>query len=163
MTDTSATLAPDERPTPFVSVTLQQLAFVLFTGIIVGALVWGLTRVFSLYITSPLLCGDGELCDSALRYGELAAVATASGLGLFGLVRLRVYRPLLIVLASAVTAWGVVGYAGNLFPWYGVLLTSVLAFAVCYLVYAWLTRIRSFWIVALLLAAAAVAVRLILR
>jgi len=161
MNDTSATLAPDERPTPFVSVTLQQLTFVLAIGLIVGALVWGLTQLFDAYVAVPLLCG-GEGCAVASRYSEIGAVVLASGLGLFGLVKLRVYRPLLIALASAVTLWGIVGYASPLFPWYGVLIATALLYMLGYVAYAWLSRIRLFWLAALIFLLVIVATRLIL-
>jgi len=163
MEDNPAALAPDEQPTPFVSTTVRQLVTVLVIGLGVGLLVWGLTRLVSVYVATPLLCGDGGQCTSALRYSELAAVIIANGIGLFSLVRLRVYRPLLIVLASAVTAWGIIGYTTVLFPWYGVLMTSALMYIICYVAYTWLARIKLFWVATLLLILVTVAARLILR
>ena len=81
--------------------------------------------------------------------------------GLFFLVKLQVFRPLLVVLAAVVSLWGVVGLAG-LLPWYGVGLSTIALYALAYSLFTWVARIRAFWLVVLLLIVLVVAVRVML-
>jgi len=147
----------------FVEITVRQFIFVLLIGIIVGILTWGLSTVVATYVLHPLMCGQGagERCGGVIPYAEILATIIASGVGLFGLVRLQVFRPLLVALASAVALWGIVGYTNVLFPWYGVLLASALFYGISYLVFMWMTRIRYFWAALILLVALIIGIRLL--
>lgn len=148
---------------PLVSITIRQLVFVLLIGLFVGVVMWGLTELINGYVLAPIFCRDGKgsACASLPRYSEAAAVVLASGIGLFGLVRLGIFRPLLVALASAVSLWGIVGYTSGFFPWYYVLASSALLYALAYGAYMWLTRIRLFWVAVILILILVVALRLL--
>lgn len=158
-----ATRAKGMQESPFVEINLRQFMLVALTGLIVGGLIWALTSVISTYIFHPLMCreGNGGACGGVSQYSEILATIVASAAGLFSLVRLQAFRPLLVALASAISLWGVVGYTNTIFPWYSVLITAALLYAVAYLVFMWLTRIRVFLVAVLALLVLVIAIRLL--
>ena len=133
---------------------------VAVAGLVLGLFAWVVTLVVSHFIIDPLFCTtDGPNFSVCTQGGVLASnLATiASGLlGLLALVKLGVYRPLLIVIASAIVLWGLGTWIGAM-DWYWALIWSGLLYAISYVAFAWLTRIRVFWI-----ALAAVVVLVIL-
>jgi uncharacterized membrane protein len=80
---------------------------------------------------------------------------------LFGLIRLRVYRPLLVVLASAVSLWGIAGMAWGL-TWYLGALVAAVMYLLAYGLYAWVARTRMFLIALAVTVVLVVVVRLAL-
>lgn len=153
----------NETPAAYTPMSAQQVIQVAVFGLITGLVVWGLTFVFSTYMLSPLLCqNDVEgICSAALTYGEVIATIIGAAVGLFILVRLQVFRPLLVVLAAVISLWGLIGIVSPL-PWYVVGLCSGASYMLVYLLFTWITRIRLFWIVVVLLLALIFSIRLIL-
>ena len=71
--------------------------------------------------------------------------------GLITLAQVRVYRPLLIVLATALSLWSFHLLVGEM-AWYWGLLTLAMLFGLTYMLFAWIVRLRSF-VAAVVLAA----------
>jgi len=141
-TDTSTT---SNRWGGFIELGMQQLIQVAIFGIGIGAGAWLLTQLIRQVILVPLLCGDAtaSTCLSAPdTAGSIAAVIIAI-IGVLGLVRLSIYRPLIIVVAVAICLWGLSSWVGGL-PWFEGLAWFVLLYAVSYVAFAWLVRPRAF-------------------
>lgn len=135
---------------------------VALTGIVLGIVVWGLTLLLERFVLRALFCGDpsAAACVSITTYaGNIAAVVVAI-VGVVALVRLNVFRPLLIVLGGAISLWGMAAWLQDLSRLEQVF-WSALLYALLYSLYAWVARIRSAVIVLIIFALVALATRLI--
>jgi len=123
----------------------QQLVQIALLGLGVGAALWLVTLLVRHVVFAPLFCGDptNGLCVGATANAGAFATIIAAIVGLLGLVRMSVYRPLLIVIAVAISIWGLSTWVADL-PWFEGLAWSVLLYAVGYVAFAWLVRPRSF-------------------
>ena len=150
----------EEARAAFVSLEPRKAVSVALTGAGVGVVVWLLALLLGNYVLNPILCHGSQAmkCVPASQYGEMFASVIGAGAGLFFLVRLQVFRPLLVVLAAIVSLWGLVSIA-DLMPWYGVLLSCAALYMLSYLAFTWLARLRSFGLVAVLFVVLIVAVR----
>lgn len=151
--DTSQTLI-ELRPQ-----TIMQVALL---GIGLGILSWVLTLLIRQVIFVPLFCGDpaNSLCVGATGgAGTIALIVTALA-GLLGLVRLGVYRPLLVALAVAISLWGVSSWIGDMF-WLEAVAWSVALYLTAYVAFTWLVRPRAFGMAIALVLLAVVVARLI--
>ena len=77
------------------------------------------------------------------------------------LVRIRVYRPLLVVLAVVLALWGIQSIVVVL-PWYLALVGMVAVGALSYSLFAWIARLRSFVLAAIVTVVIAVLVRCVI-
>lgn len=153
----------DDKPFAVVPATFGQLAGALAIGIGVGLAAWGLSFFFERYIFQALLCHGSQAirCDMGAAYAEGVAHVLAAGVGLFFLVRLRVFRPLLVALAAMACLWGIVGLTVEM-PTYAIGLSVAGLYGAAYLTFAWVARLRMFWLVVVLLVAMVVGVRYVL-
>lgn len=153
----------EDKQLPFTPIDVNKMVAILMLGAVVGLVAWGLSIVLDTYVLSAILCkGNTTLtCAGAAQYAETAATIIGAGVGLFFLVKLQVFRPLLVVLAATISLWGIVSLAG-LLPWYGIGLSAVVLYAFAYGAFAWVARLRSFWLVLVLLVALIAGVRLVL-
>jgi hypothetical protein len=153
----------EDKQLPFTPIDANKMVAIILLGAVVGLIVWGLSIVLDTYVLSAILCKGTETlrCAGTSQYAEAAATIIGAGVGLFFLVRLQVFRPLLVVLAATISLWGIVGLA-DLLPWYGIGISAVLLYALAYGVFTWVARLRSFWLVLVLLIALIAGVRLVL-
>lgn len=130
---------------PLVPMSGRELVTVIATGIVVGAIACGLFYLLNRFVFGAVLCRPQSAaeCVSAPGYAMTAAIIISSIAGLAALARLRVYRPLLVVLAAAISLWGIQHLVAGL-SWYMTLIVVALLFGFTYGLYAWLARIRSF-------------------
>ncbi len=128
-----------------IDLRAQQIVQIALLGITLGAVMWLATQLVRQVVLVPLFCGDptNGMCLSATDTAGVIATVVAAVVGLMGLVRLSVYRPLLIVIASAVCLWGLSGWTAGL-PWFEALAWTVILYAICYIAFAWLVRPRAF-------------------
>lgn len=147
----------------FTPIDASKIIAIITLGAVVGLVVWGLTLVVDRYVLTPVLCGGSQAmqCANTSLYAESVAAIIGAIVGLFFLVRLQVFRPLLVVLAAVISLWGIIGLSA-LLPWYGVGMTAVLLYAFAYGLFAWIARIRAFWAVIVLLVVLVAAVRVTL-
>lgn len=131
-----------------VPLNYAQLGRLAGIGAVIGLLSWGLGHLFDAFVFKALLCG-GDVpslkCDNSYQYANASAMLIAAGVGLFGLVRFQLYRPLLIGLMSTLALWSVLDRLWSL-QWYVALICVVVIFALTYAAFTWLARIRSFLI-----------------
>lgn len=123
----------------------QQLVQVAIVGVVIGAVEWLLTLLVRQVIMVPMFCsGTDRLgCGGATDSAAFFALLLGGIVGLMGLVRISVFRPLVIVLASAITLWGISGWLTGA-PWYQVLGWFIVLNGLTYATYAWLVRPRAF-------------------
>jgi hypothetical protein len=141
----------------------KQLIQVALFGVAAGLLVWGLTYILEVYVLKAFLCQNKSAltCATAAQYGEVIATIIGGAVGLFILVKIQVFRPLLVVIATVVSLWGIIGLVSEQ-PWYVIGLSAAGLYLFGYLLFTWITRLRLFWLVIVLLLVLIVAIRLIL-
>lgn len=154
---------PNDAQTVYTPMGIKQLIQVAIFGIAAGLLVWGLTYVLETYALKALLCANKEAltCATSAQFGEIIATLVTGAIGLFILVKIQVFRPLLVVIATVVNLWGLISFVSEQ-PWYVIGLSSAGLYMITYLLFTWITRLRLFWLVVVLLLALIVAMRLIL-
>lgn len=158
--------APVGGPSSFVIETsIRLIAGVVFWGAVVGALVMGLQVVLKNFIVEPLFCESIDafsLCSNGGSIALNSATVIAAVIGTIGLVRMSVYRPLLIALAAGASLWGANAWMGAL-TWYEMLAWLIVLYALAYGVYAWILRIYNFPIAFVLTIALVIGARVILQ
>ncbi len=135
---------------------------VAIIGAILGAVAWGLALVLERFVLRALFCGDESAvaCVNISAYaGNIAAVIVAI-IGVIALVRAGVFRPLLIVLGAAISLWGLAAWLAPLgiveqIAW------SVVLYALAYVLYAWIARVRHVVVVLILFVLVVLATRVI--
>ena len=118
---------------------------ILITGLIAGLVTVVVYYLLERYVFGSVLCraGNDASCASAPSYAMAVSLVVGTVVGLVGLVQARAYRPLLVVLAVAVSYWGFQDLVASQVWYYGALIGAVL-FALSYLLFAWIARLRSF-------------------
>lgn len=151
-----------ETKPPIIETNGKIMLRVLVTGLIVGIVSWALTFLLDRFILQAIFCHDAQaaMCVSSYTYaGNIVGIIMAI-VGVSVLVRLGVFRPLLIVLATLVSLWGLAGWVSDL-RWFEALLWTAVLYAVCYVAYAWLARIRNAVVMVVIVAVVVVATRLV--
>lgn len=157
MTDESQN---ETRP-PIVPMLWSDFLSVIVLGGMIGLLVWGAGMLLNRFVFDVYFCqGDVTTqCASAKNYAAATASLVGVAVGLVVLIRLRVYRPLLVLLAAFISLWGVVQLSWN-FEWYQGALVALVLYALAFGAYSWIARIRQFWIAFAVTTAVLIAIRL---
>ena len=135
----------DARQQTVVPMSIKELIRIGAIGAVVGALSVGLYALFYNLVFQAVMCRPQSMttCAQAPGYAAILTLVLASLVALTVLARLRTYRPLLAVLATAFALWGIQLTMVNL-PWYGALISMTLLGAISFALFAWIARIRSF-------------------
>jgi len=159
---TSETTGADyQQSTPlFTSMTNRNLLRVLVVGFLSGVAFWLFSVLLERYIFGPVLCGGGQCGSSGMASSVTSAVLVGVG-SLVGLVKAQTYRPLLVIVASFAALWGLGAQMGASTPYSVALVTGVL-YSFSYALFAWVLRLRLFWIAIALVVLLVVAVRYLL-
>lgn len=149
-----------ETRSNLVPMTWRELARIGAIGAVIGALSVGLYVLFHTYIFQAVLCRDqvNTACGQAATYAAITTAFIASFVAVVVLAHIRVYRPLLIILAAILALWGIQSIVAVL-PWYWALAGMIAVGALAYSLFAWIARIRSF----ILSAVAAIVIAVIIR
>jgi hypothetical protein len=152
-----------DTPPSLIAMPIRKLLFIIVVGVVAGMVTWGLMLVLDTYVYKAVLCNRDAVvqCASSQQYAMITATIIGAAAGLFGLVRLHVFRPLLIVIATFVSLWGLLSLLVSL-PWYGAMLIAAIMYGLAFGVFAWLVRIRKFFIALVVVIVVVVAVRLVL-
>lgn len=152
----------NETQPQFMLMANRDLAMVILLGAVVGLLTWGLSWLLGTFVFNAILCGGADSrCASAPLYGEITATIIVAIGALIGLVRLRVFRPMLVVIAATVSLWGMIGSLSSL-AWFWVMIASVVLFALAYGLFVWAVRIRQFLAALIVILLLIVAVRYVM-
>ena len=140
----------------------QQLVQIALLGVILGIAYWLVSLLIKSAIFVPLFCGDptNSVCVGATDISGVIATVLVGIAGVLGLVRLSVFRPLLIALATAICLLGLSSWVAPL-PWFEALAWPIFLYALCYVAFAWLVRPRAFLITAIAVVVVVILARVI--
>lgn len=150
---------------PEDDVPLSHIGAIAIVGALVGIATWLLSLLLQTAVIEPLFCRSADqfaICGSGGTIAFSIAAVIAHIAGLFALVRIGTYRPLLVVLATIVTLWGIQLWLGSL-QWFEATLFYGFVVAVCYALYAWLSRVVSFGVTVAIILVVIVLTRLFLN
>lgn len=155
--------AQEGRPAFFIEMSGRQFAGTVIVGLAAGILTWGLAFLLEQYVLKGMFCQTmmTAQCAAVPNYARGVAAVIATAAAVFALVKLQVFRPLLVALGAVISLWGVGATLTALPPGIVAALFAGM-FAVAYTAFMWIARLRSFWIAAVLMVALIVAVRLLL-
>ncbi len=141
-----------------------QLGKVAFIGAIVGALTWAVAILLQNVVIEPLLCrsaGNAVVCHNTAGIALNASAILMGVIGTTALVRLSIYRPLIIVIASIITLWSAQAWLGDL-SWFASVGWLALFYALVYALYAWVVRIYNLPLAIGVIIAIIIAARLVI-
>lgn len=129
---------------PAVTMSYRQLWMIGLIGAGVGLAAWLLGMLLDMAVFRFIFCRTAGIggCTDSSTYANAAGLLIATGLGVWALVRIQVFRPLLVGLAAALTLWGVLTVLEQR-SWVVAMFVSVMLFALVYLAYGWMMRLRS--------------------
>lgn len=138
----------------------QHVIRIMLLGVGLGVVGFLLSFIIRDVILVPVFCGNVPIskCSGVADNAANIANVIVAIAGLLGLVRLSVYRPLLIVLAVVLSFWGLGGLMTNL-SWFEALSWWVLLYAIGYTAFAWLVRPRAFAPTLLIVVLAVILIR----
>lgn len=142
--------------------SLRTLLRVPLVGALAGAFVYGLSLLIERYVPEQFFCGQqtAQICDNSAAIAFNGATTLVALLATIALVRISTYRPLLITVAAAAALWGVHVWLGAL-VWYEMLVWLVVLYALLYTLLAWLLRVYSIVLAAILVIVIVVLARLV--
>jgi len=147
---------------PFVTMLSRDVVRALLVGAVAGLVTAGVFYLLNVFIFGAVLCrGTADGCAQAPLYSSIIAIVVGAIAGIVGLTRVGVYRPLLVVVASTISLWGLHDYLANT-TWYVGLIALGLLFACAYLLFSWIARIRSFIVSAIVMVVLIVVTRLVI-
>lgn len=156
--ETPMTQAPVSSLIPMSS---RELVATLVGGAVIGIVVMALYLLLNHFVFMAVLCRPQAPadCSQAPTYAMIVAqvIGVIAGIGM--LVRLRVYRPLLVVLATLASLWTLQALIASL-AWYLAIPAAAVLFGLSYGLFAWIARIRSFILALVLTVVLVVAVRI---
>lgn len=122
----------------------QQIIRVVAMGAIVGLLFWGISLFLHSSLLSPVLCAEKskDACVESLSVSSGIATIITAVIGLLGLVRIGVFRPLLVVIAISVVLWGLGVWLQPL-VWYEAMSWAMLLYGIQFITFTWLARFRA--------------------
>jgi hypothetical protein len=128
-----------------IPMSSRELVATLIGGAVIGAVVVALYLLLNHFVFTAVLCRPQAPadCSQAPSYAMIVAqvIGVIAGIGM--LVRLRIYRPLLVVLATLISLWTLQALIAPL-AWYFAVLAAAVLFGLSYALFAWVARIRSF-------------------
>ena len=152
------------KPIPFIDVTGRQIIGTIIVGIMTGLVSWGLAVLLGEYVLEGIFCQAmmTEQCAATAGYSRGAGMVLATILAVFALVKLQVYRPLLVGVCVMVSLWGIAAVLMMLPVHLAAMLFAGL-FGAAYLAFMWIARLRSFGMALVLMIVMVVVVRLALN
>lgn len=127
-----------------IDIQPQQIMRVVVLGMFVGLLFWGTSLIFHNSLLSPVLCAEQpkDVCAESLAVSSGIATIIVAIAGLLVLVRIGVFRPLLVIIAVSVTLWGLGVWLQSL-AWYEAMSWSMLLYGLQFIAFTWLARFRA--------------------
>ena len=125
-----------------------------------GILTWIIAWVLGSFVIDPLLCRDSALqaCGKSEAVAGNLAIIVMAIIGAIALIRLHVRHALWVVLSIVVSFWGLQALTGAL-SWIEGLAWTTGLFALGYVLFTWILRLRSTVLAVVLALAAALALR----
>ena len=151
------------RVSPIVLMPLRELMATIAVGVGVGLLVALVAYLMNTFVFGVVLCRpqSSAECGQAPHYAAIVAMIVGAIAGVVALARLRVYRPLLIVIAATIALWGVSAMLSGI-TWYWSLAALAVIFGLVYGLFSWASRLRSFILAVVIVVVLIVAIRYML-
>lgn len=130
----------------YISSDRRSIMTTLATGLFVGVAGWLLNLAIQRFFVEPIFCRNADsfaMCANGGTIAWVIAIIIVSAAGLFSLVRIGVFRPLLVVLAAVIALWGVSSWLGPL-EWWQAMLWQGALFALAYMLFTWIARAERF-------------------
>lgn len=124
----------------------KRLVLAGIVGLVVGALSWLLSLLLQNVFVEPVFCRSADAFAACANGGTISmalALFVTNIIGLFALVKIGVYRPLLVIIAALATIVGLHLWLGGL-GWLEAAVWYAIVFAIAYVLYAWIARLASF-------------------
>lgn len=124
----------------------RRLGLTAAVGALAGISAWLLSLFLQWVLIEPVFCRSADSFGTCANGGTISiviALVIVNILGLFALIRLGVYRPLLVVIATLLALTGTHSWLGGL-SWYEASLWYGLLFGLSYSLFAWIARLKSF-------------------
>ena len=115
---------------------------IALVGAVVGVLVWGIGFALQKYVLQSMLCDGAAVCGASVTYAGNIAAVIAAVIAVVALVRMSVFRPLLIVLGAVLSLWGLMHWTSDMTIVLQIAVSAGL-YALLYSVYAWVARLRA--------------------
>lgn len=117
-------------------------------GAVVGALIPLLSWLTTQFVLRPIFCQDpsSAACGTTDMVGYYIAAVLVTAAAVPILASWGVFRGLLVAVSSVVALWGLQGYVTSLASgsWLEYGLFSAALFALAYVLFYWLMRLRNF-------------------
>lgn len=116
--------------------------YVLLTGVTIGVLYVGLSALISHFVIDPLYCKatlNSTVCINSESIGGNIATILSALVALALFVRLRVFRPIVIVIAGAILLWGLSSWTAGLSA-IEIVASSAILYGLCYILMSWICR-----------------------
>ena len=135
---------------------------VVAVGAGAGLLAWLLTWLIAQYIVEPITCRqlvNAALCVNSTPIAGNIANVLASVVALIVLVRMRVTRPMVVVVVTLALLWDLTAWTLGLSR-IETLLWSVGLYGLSYGLFAWIERSTRTWVVVTIALVLALAIRI---
>ena len=119
------------------------LAKILVVGAVLGAVICVISYVLWRFVLSDIVCTAGQsICVEANSYAGNIALVLGAIIGVISLVKIGVYRPVIISLGATICLWGIGGW---LFGRSTIIfaIAIIILYTLSYALFAWISRIRK--------------------
>jgi hypothetical protein len=118
-------------------------------GLAVGLLIPALSWVLQKFLIAPVFCREGAtlaVCGGGDLTTYYVATVVMSVVAIALMANWQIFRPLLVAVATAAALWGLQRYMGSTVAHSGVeyYLSSGVTFALTFLLFYWVMRLKSF-------------------
>lgn len=149
---------------PQVNHTTRAWFYIIGIGLLVGLAYWVVTVLLTRYVVEPLACRDIATAASCVGAtgiaGNIATVLLAT-LSLLVMIRVSLFRPIIIAVASAVVLWSLSVYTTGLF-WAEALAWSIVLYGLSYALFGWIARQMNLVLAMIVAVVVAVMIRIAL-
>jgi hypothetical protein len=150
----------------WATMSWRSLMIVFLIGTAVGLLTYALYIPLTKFVFEPILCGNDSValvrCGTETSFASAIAIVLGSMVGLIFLVRERIFRPLLVILAAALSLWGLLIIITSLPFLVGLLVTAVV-FGIGYATFAWFAQSSNLITSLITITLVIIATRLVLN
>ena len=122
---------------------------IALVGILLGIIYWGLTSFINNY-------------SHSIDIASNVATIIVATLGIIVMLYLRMARPLLVAIATAVSLWGLALYTYG-FVWYEAAFWSALLYGLSYALYLWITKYKTTLIVIIAIVIILIILRIVIK
>jgi len=130
----------------YIGSDARSIVATIVTGFAVGASAWLLNLAVQRFFVEPVFCNNADsfaMCANGGTIAWVLAIIITSAIGLFALVRIGIFRPLLVALAATIALWGISSWLGPV-VWWEATLWHGLLFALAYILFMWIARAERF-------------------